>query len=130
MNVKKESEKLFKKMMKDQSYLDKTDKIIEQKERVLSKLTGALEKYADIVKDMLSLVKDYAFGSCPEFFSKKTVTIVAATILYILNPVDLVSDFIPVVGLLDDTLIVELCLGMVSNDLKKYHEWKAEQAGK
>lgn len=45
-----------------------------------------------------------------------------------LSPIDLIPDFIPVVGYVDDALVVAACLAMVESDLEIYKEWKKQQA--
>jgi len=46
-------------------------------------------------------------------------------ILYILNPLDLIPEAIPVIGVVDDTLVLGVFLALLSRDVKKYLLWKA-----
>jgi uncharacterized membrane protein YkvA (DUF1232 family) len=45
-------------------------------------------------------------------------------LLYVLNPLDLIPDFLPLVGQIDDAAVVAACLLMVRQDLHKYKKWK------
>ena len=56
---------------------------------------------------------DVAARLAPMFFSD-----------YVLNPFDLVPDFIPLVGQIDDAAVVAACLLMVRQDLHRYKKWK------
>ena len=50
-----------------------------------------------------------------------------AALLYVLSPIDLIPDFIPVVGYVDDALVVAVCIKLVQADLDKYRDWKLKQ---
>ena len=76
-----------------------------------------------------SLVKDYWKGRYRKI-PYKAIAGIAFTILYVLNVVDLVPDFIPGLGLLDDATIVGLCLKMVSTDIEQYKIWKTSDIEK
>ncbi len=74
----------------------------------------------------LSLVKDYwrrEYRHVPRW----TLTAVAFSLLYVLNPMDLIPDALPGVGLVDDAAVLSLTLLMVEQDLYDYKRWKAQQ---
>jgi uncharacterized membrane protein YkvA (DUF1232 family) len=50
----------------------------------------------------------------------KTAAAITAALLYFLNPFDIVPDFIPVVGYLDDAVVVGACLKLIQVDLRAY----------
>jgi uncharacterized membrane protein YkvA (DUF1232 family) len=56
-----------------------------------------------------------------------TVAATAATLLYILNPFDIIPDFIPGLGYVDDGMVVMLAMKMVGKDLEKYKLWRRSQ---
>jgi uncharacterized membrane protein YkvA (DUF1232 family) len=47
------------------------------------------------------------------------------SILYILNPLDLIPEALPIIGIIDDTLVFGVFLALLSRDVKKYLLWKA-----
>jgi uncharacterized membrane protein YkvA (DUF1232 family) len=47
------------------------------------------------------------------------------SILYILNPLDLIPEALPIIGVIDDTLVFGVFLALLSRDVKKYLHWKA-----
>ena len=49
---------------------------------------------------------------------------IAATLLYVLAPLDMIPDFMPFVGFLDDAGIVTLCIKGFKADLETYKEFK------
>lgn len=105
-------------------------KVVDNAEEIKKKAEGPLAKYLEVITLLIAMVKDYFTGGYREI---PWFTVAAATfgLLYILTPLDLVTDLIPLVGLLDDALVLGICVRMVEEDLEKYKAWKnivAEQA--
>jgi uncharacterized membrane protein YkvA (DUF1232 family) len=51
-----------------------------------------------------------------------------AGLLYLVNPLDIVSDFIPGAGLLDDATVLAFVIARIRNDLKKFISWEASHS--
>ncbi len=99
--------------------LEKEQKI-EDRFRNNSSLTGYFAKS----KSMFSLIKDYWNGNYRQV-PWKTIAAVTGALLYVLMPLDLIPDFIPVAGYLDDAGVIAACLTLVNDDLVTYEKWKA-----
>ena len=48
---------------------------------------------------------------------------VTLTLVYVFSPLDLIPDYIPGVGLLDDASIVGLCIAAIKSDLEAFKAW-------
>lgn len=75
------------------------------------------------VKDMWLMLKDY--------WSKKYTTLpfsaisaIVVGLLYLISPFDVIFDFIPFVGYIDDLFVLTLALKIIDQDLEKYRVWK------
>lgn len=56
-----------------------------------------------------------------------TILSIVAALLYVLSPVDLIPDALPVIGYIDDVAVVMLVLRFgVDKDLNKFRKWKEE----
>lgn len=55
------------------------------------------------------------------------ISSVGATLLYIITPVDMIPDFIPFMGFIDDVAIFSICLNLVRKELVKYESWKQSE---
>ena len=53
-----------------------------------------------------------------------SLVMVAIAIIYAVSPFDFLTDFIPVIGVLDDIAILKAVLKTIKNDLESYTEWK------
>jgi uncharacterized membrane protein YkvA (DUF1232 family) len=103
---------------------DDVSGVLEKEEAILNKAHGPLEKFAHNIKLLFLLIKDYVQGNYREL-PWTTIAAIVGTLLYIFSPIDLVPDFIPGAGLIDDAAVIALLLGSgVASDLKKYEAWK------
>jgi uncharacterized membrane protein YkvA (DUF1232 family) len=94
-----------------------------QMEKKLAKLKGAVPTLARNIKLSFSMVKDYWKGDYREipFWS---VASVAAALGYFIAPADMVPDFIPIVGYLDDATVLAAVMAGLRQDIKAYCEAK------
>ena len=107
--------------------ISKTDlKKVLQKAQVIidkAKKNETLGKVIGDITTLIELVRDYVKGNYREV-PWYSLSAIAFTLLYIFNPLDLIPDFIPGLGMIDDAAVVALCLKMVSKDIVKYREWR------
>lgn len=101
-------------------------KVIAKEEEIKKKFesNGQIKEYADAVKTMYRLIKSYWSGEYKKV-PWYTITAIAAALLYVLSPVDFIPDFIPVIGLVDDALVVAACLILIKEDLANFEAWEA-----
>lgn len=52
---------------------------------------------------------------------------ILGAVLYFVSPIDLIPDFIPVLGLLDDAAVVGIALKIAQRDIDEYMEWRAKK---
>lgn len=75
---------------------------------------------------LVRLVRSYATGDYRQIQSS-TIVSGLAVLLYVLSPIDLVPDFIPVVGFLDDLSLVGWFIGKFTAELTRFREWEQQQ---
>lgn len=102
--------------------------VMNNNENISEKISGAsaLKKYTELGKVMLGMIADYRKGiykTVPWW----TIASIAFTLLYILNPFDIVPDFIPGIGYVDDLAVFTFALKFIQTDLHTYLDWKVEQ---
>jgi len=56
--------------------------------------------------------------------SVRTLAVLVAGLLYVLSPIDLVPDFIPGIGLIDDAAVLMLLLHALAQDLAAFRAWE------
>lgn len=101
---------------------------IVQRSRTLKRLIrGPLADIASDISVLLELVQDYIHGRYREA-PKRTVFAAAMALLYVLNPFDLIPDFIPGIGYLDDAAVVMLVIRSIRADIDDYRSWSQKLA--
>lgn len=99
--------------------------VIDNGEKLESKFRNKpkLARYFDDFKLLFSLISDYYHGRYREV-PWYVITAVGAAMLYILSPIDLIVDFIPMAGYIDDAAVFFFCIKQVKDELEKYKLWK------
>lgn len=100
----------------------------KNQEKIEDKIVNSstLRKYTELGKLMFGMLQDYrkgVYSSVPWF----TIASIAFALLYVLNPLDLMPDFIPGLGYVDDFAILTVTLRFIETDLHKYLDWKLEE---
>ena len=84
---------------------------------------GFLARLFQDLKLLIPLIKDYWKGTYRDV-SLKSIVIFVVALAYIISPIDLIPDYIPGLGQIDDAVILGLSLYFLEKDLRKYKEWK------
>ena len=101
---------------------DAFDKFLENIEETLKKIPNVGNLLSDIPL-LISLVKSYITGQYKEV-PYNTIIAIVATLLYVISPIDIIPDVIPVIGFADDAMAVAFCMKMLHEDLEKYKSWR------
>lgn len=117
-------------------FLSTAEGYIKQPTRMKSLLTDAYKKASEkndvgtlaheaweTLQTMFRLIKASMSG---EYTGVPGTTVAAAVavLIYFLSPIDLIPDFIPVLGLLDDVALVAWFSTTLKGEMDKFHEWE------
>ncbi len=117
---REEEEKIRAKVINDVTgkklkfYEDLRKKIMGWTKEQLGSLGGKLGEYVFLLPDFFILVCRLAVD---KRVPVKQKMIVAGIITYIMMPIDLIPDFIPVIGLVDDLVLVVMGLNLILNEI-------------
>lgn len=101
---------------------DKTERMLQRLEKKLKKIPIVGDSLS-CVPTLISLVRSYINKEYDDIPIGSILAIVSA-LTYILSPIDLVPDFFPVVGYLDDAAVVAACWKLVKSDVEEYVKWR------
>lgn len=111
---------------KAESYLQDKDKaadLLRKARRKAVKMPGAL---AGVWEDLLTLfrmLKTWISGDYPGA-SWQTILLVVTAILYFVMPLDVIPDFIAVLGFFDDAAVIAYIVSNIKEELVAFVEWE------
>ena len=113
----KKAEALLKDDVRMESFLEKIEKKI--------KWIPFLAQEFKNIPTMVSMVRSYLRGNYTKI-PKRTILAIVSALIYFLSPIDLVPDWIPLLGQLDDAIVIASCCNLVNKDVEDYRQWKKE----
>ena len=84
---------------------------------------NALTRIKDDINSLLQMVGAWVSGEYKDV-PWKTIVFVIAGGVYFVNPFDLIPDFIPVIGYIDDVTVVGFVINSITEDLSKFREFR------
>ncbi len=102
--------------------------VVEELPEKVAKVLDSVNQRLPVVKNLLGKVKTlYAMLRDKEFamaWSSKTMII--AGLLYFISPIDLLPDYIPVLGYIDDAFVISIVMNAIASEIERFQEHKAE----
>ena len=121
LNANKEKAKDF---LGDDEKMEQLFRDFEEKLKLIPKIG----KRASDIAVLLSMIRAYVKKQYTDV-SPSTILLAVAGLLYNVNPLDIIPDYILGAGLLDDAAVIGIVLQAVQMDLNKYKKWQVA-AGK
>jgi len=92
-----------------------------------------IEKHKDLefiqdVKLLFSMVVDSIKGNYK--LDTKTYLTIAGALAYVALPTDLIPDFIPVIGFIDDAFVIGWTINTLKEEIENYKRFLNEETGK
>lgn len=97
-------------------------------DKAQAKTKGKSKIFKKIGKDvdlLIRLARAWAGGKYKEI-GIGSILIVVGAIVYLLDPFDVIPDFIPLIGLTDDATVIGLAISRIRKELDKFADWENE----
>ena len=88
----------------------------------INKAYPALKKVLENVRELYALFKDSVKGNYK--LHPASVAMIGGGLLYFILPADLIPDFIPIVGYLDDLAVLTTIMNSLKSEMGEYRVWK------
>jgi len=117
-------------------YISKAKKIINDDEKLKKLIEDVLKKLKEISSDkktsaklndslrlFIRIINAYTSKEYT-YVPWKTICLIVAGLIYFIYPVDLIPDFIPVSGLIDDSALIAWIYESIQDDIDNFLEWE------
>jgi curved DNA-binding protein CbpA len=88
----------------------------------VEKASPALKKIMENVRDLYALFRDGIRSQYP--VHPATLSIIAGGLIYFIIPLDVIPDYLPLVGYLDDAAVLTAIVNSLQGEILKYRRWR------
>ena len=113
-----------KRLLEDESKLRSLIDVAGDKITAIVSNSAKMKEFTEQVRLAIRMIRAYISGEYREL-PWRTLLILVAGILYFVTPLDLIPDFIPALGFVDDISVIFWIFKSFSDDLDRYREWEA-----
>lgn len=101
---------------------------LNKKKKRLKKILSlkAFSNQKKKLKLFIEILRQYQKGNYREV-PWRSITAISFTLIYIINPLDVVPDVLPLIGYVDDLSVFMALLSLAEKDLNEFETWKTEQ---
>ena len=121
-------------------YISKAKKIINDDKKLKELIDDVLKKLKEVSSDkktsaklndslrlFIRIINAYTSKEYT-YVPWKTICLIVAGLIYFIYPVDLIPDFIPVSGLIDDIALIAWIYESIQDDIENFLEWEKLQS--
>lgn len=119
---KSKAEEYLKDPEKSKHLLDEAVKKAKNKE----KITGPLADLWENLKTVFRLLQAY-FNKEYTTIPWGTIVLLVGAVIYFVSPLDLMPDWVPLAGFIDDAAVLVFVLRQINADLQHFLEWENER---
>jgi len=109
---------------------EKVKKLVDEAmKKAKGKIKGPLDEVWRYLTAIIRLTRAY-FNRQYTDVPWPTIVLVIAALIYFVSPLDFIPDFIPVIGLTDDAVVIAFVVKQIKADLEKFMAWEISQQDK
>lgn len=86
-----------------------------------------IQKAKSKLYTLVRMLKAYTRGDYKDI-PWKAILLITAGLIYFVNPLDVVPDFLPVAGMLDDAAIILYIFSSINKEIEEFSKWEADFA--
>ena len=122
-------QKIFDNLYKKAERIITSDsKVSELLDEVFLKIGESSEAFYKVQDSVIALSRMLSAWMKGDYrnISTKSIIAVVAALIYFVNPLDLIPDFIPVIGQLDDIFVLGYLIKTFNKEIERFMAWEKE----
>jgi uncharacterized membrane protein YkvA (DUF1232 family) len=122
-------QKIFDNLYKKAERIITSDsKVSELLDEVFLKIGESSEVFYKVQDSVIALSRMLSAWMKGDYrnISTKSIIAVVAALIYFVNPLDLIPDFIPVIGQLDDIFVLGYLIKILNKEIERFMAWEKE----
>ena len=100
-------------------------KLLDEVFLKIGEATESFYKTQDSVIALTRMLKAWIKGDYKNISARSIISVVAA-LIYFVNPLDFIPDFIPIIGQLDDIFVLGYLIKTLNKDIERFLVWECE----
>ncbi|MFQ5604051.1 MAG: YkvA family protein [bacterium] len=105
---------------------EKTGHLLNEAIKKAQRNQTLLKSIWEDLQALFRLLKAWRRGQYPDI-PWQTIVFAIAGVVYFVNPFDIIPDFIPGSGYLDDATVIGFIIKSIQNDIKQFTQWEKTQ---
>lgn len=93
-------------------------------EKKMKGVVGFFTRLVNDAVDALAMIWDWLLGKF-EWSPIRLIVALMVGLLYLASPIDLIPDFIPLAGWVDDLMVVTAVIRIAKADINRWRRWKS-----
>lgn len=118
-------EKKAEKVLQDEGRVNKIIGSVSSKVRGVAENNDQLKGFVARLRVISRMVKSYISGRY-RVMPWKSIVLLVAGLIYFITPLDLIPDFIPALGLVDDVSMIAFIYRSLKQDIDEYLLWEKD----
>jgi uncharacterized membrane protein YkvA (DUF1232 family) len=118
-------EKKAEKVLQDEGRVNKIIGSVSSKIRDVAENNDQLKGFVARLRVISRMVKSYISGRY-RVMPWKSIVLLVAGLIYFITPLDLIPDFIPALGLVDDVSMIAFIYRSLKQDIDEYLLWEKD----
>ncbi len=103
----------------------KVSKLLDEVFLKIGETSEMFYKIQDSVIALARMLRAWLKGDYRNISTKAIIAVVAA-LLYFVNPLDLIPDFIPIIGQIDDIFVLGYLVKTLNKEIERFMAWERE----